>query len=353
MAKDNTTDSYTMDDELSPNFYSVDFYQKRKKGKFRLCLAPKCCFPVADTHCHVEMFERPWWVFIRAAVHNVGFIACVVDSTDDGIEGIKKVDLAYKKASQMLPDIIDQINNSKDNYDDQITIQLGDSPALCLDKDSICKNPKMPCVRYIVGTHPHYAKNFDEAQEQNLRKMLKNPKVACVGEIGLDFHYDLSPRDLQVEVFKKQLKIADELGFPVSLHLREAHDVALKVFKEIGFSKHGVLLHCFNLGPKELKPWVDAGCYIALGGPLTFKKSFETREAVKMIHQDKLLTETDAPFMTPEPVRGDTCFSDHVIFTADKLCEVLDKYSCKQSFYAQMMDNAQSLLNRAPVNWQK
>lgn len=313
MAKDNSKDSYEMDEILSPNFFSVDFYQKRKKGKYRLTLAPSTEFPVADTHCHIEMFDNPEWCFIRAALHNVSYLACVIDSTDDGQEGFDIVEASYEKASKMLPKIIDKIQNESKPINDIVTIKAGEDVELCLDKNSIYLDAKMPELRYIVGTHPHHAKHLDTNQENNLKKYLKNPRACCVGEIGLDYHYDLSPREDQIAVFKRQLEIAEELGFPVSLHLREAHSDALKVFEEIGFCSKGTLLHCFNLGPEELKPWVEAGCFIALGGPLTFKGSDNTRKAVSLIPEDKLLTETDAPFMTPEPLRGDTCFPDHVI----------------------------------------
>ena len=215
----------------------TDFYEKRKKGKFRLVEPPDMSFPVADTHCHFEMFEDPAWNFVRCAAHNVKFIACVLDSTDDGVEGMQKVEAAYEEAKSLLP-----------------------------------AGTNLPQLKYIVGTHPHHAKKWDDAQEKNLREMLKNPKVSCVGEIGLDYHYDFSPKKDQIDVFKQQLKIANEVGLPVSLHLREAHDDALKIFEEVGFCKHGTLLHCFNLGPEDLKPWVEAGCYIAIGGPVTFKK---------------------------------------------------------------------------------
>ena len=339
--------------ELSPNYYSLDFYQKRKKSKFKLTFAPSTYFCVADTHCHIEMFDKPEWTFVRAAFHNIGFLACVIDSLNDGPDGISKVDDAYKKAQELIPNILKQLDFSNSAANEPIIIKLGDSPELCLDRNSICKNPKLPDYRYIIGTHPHYAKDFDVSQEQKLIEMLKNPKACCVGEIGLDYHYDFSPRKDQVNAFKRQLQIADELGFPVALHLREAHKEALEIFDELGFSKHGTLLHCFNLGENDLKPWVDAGCYIAIGGPVTFKKSDYIRDAIHLIPNNKLLTETDAPFMTPEPLRGDDCFPDHVIFTADVLADVTGNSQNKQMFYNSMYENAQKLLNRDLLPHQK
>lgn len=348
MPKDNSTDSYTMEEEVpSPNFKCLDFYQKRKKGKYRLCAAPDTSFAVADTHCHLEMFENPEWTIIRAAFHNVSFLACVLDSTDDGIEGLNKVEDAYAKAEALLPQVLERVSCEGKQAQERVTIKAAEEePEFCLDKDAICENAQLPKLRYIIGTHPHHAKHFDGAQEKNLYDMLKHKRACCVGEIGLDYHYDLSPRDAQREVFKTQLQIAKELKLPVSLHLREAHSDALEILDEIGFDEYGTLLHCFNLGPEDLKPWLEAGCYIALGGPLTFKNSESTREAAKLIPKDKLLTETDAPFMTPEPLRGDACFPDHVIFNAQMLYDVCGNGESRQTFYSQIYQNALELLDR-------
>lgn len=345
MEKDNTTDSYKFDEELSPNFYSIDFYQKRKKGKFRLVNAPSCNYSLADTHCHVEMFKRPFWLFIRAAFHNISFISCVVDSTNDGPDGIKYIEDAYSLASQKLPEIVNRVKNSSKQLEDILTIKLGDMPEICLDKNSICDNPKMPKIKFTVGTHPHYSKDFNEFQIDNLYKMLDNKKVSCVGEIGLDYFYNFSSKEKQISAFKKQINIAKELKLPIALHLRDSHEEALKVLNEIGFDKYGTLLHCFNLGPEELKPWVDAGCYIALGGAFTFKNNLETKKALPLIPLDKLLIETDAPFMTPEPLRGDTCFSDHIIFTADQIYNTYNFGLSKKEFYKKLVQNANNLLN--------
>ena len=107
--------------------------------------------------------------------------------------------------------------------------------------------------------------------------MLKDPRVAALGEIGLDYHYDFSPRDDQREAFRRQLRLAKEAGLPVALHLREAHDEALAIMREEGFPEAGTLLHCFNLDWATLEPWVEEGCYVAFGGALTFKNADDTR----------------------------------------------------------------------------
>ena len=212
----------------------------------------------------------------------------------------------------------------------------------------------MPRVRIATGCHPHNAKRYDDALEALLRERLRDPRVCAIGEIGLDFHYDFSPRDDQRQAFRRQVRLAHELGLPVILHVREAHDEALALMREEGFPEAGVLLHCYNLDAATLAPWVEAGCYVAFGGPLTFKKADEVREAAQLVPIDRLLTETDAPYMTPEPMRGMTCGPEHVIFTAERLAEVR---GCapggeREAFLAQLMENARRLLDRDPLPWQ-
>lgn len=134
----------------------------------------------------------------------------------------------------------------------------------------------MPRVRFACGVHPHNAKYFDDARDE-LIALLARPETCCLGEVGLDYHYDFSPRDVQREVFAAQLQMAQEHGLPVSLHLREAHDDALAILRETGVPKAGCIVHCFNLDAQTLAPFLELGCYVAFGGPLTFKKSWETR----------------------------------------------------------------------------
>ena len=125
--------------------------------------------------------------------------------------------------------------------------------------------------------------------------------------------------------------------------------------RDEGFPEAGTLLHCFNLDWDVLKPWVEAGCYVAFGGPLTFKNADEVRDAAARVPANRLLTETDAPYMTPEPMRGMTCGPEHVVFTAERLAEVR---GCapgpeRKALLDQLMENARGLLDRPATPWQK
>ena len=213
----------------------------------------------------------------------------------------------------------------------------------------------MPRVRFAVGCHPHNAKFYDDDLERALLDRLADPRVSAVGEIGLDYHYDFSPREDQREAFRRQIRVAKQAGLPVVLHVREAHDEAFAILQEEGFPEAGTLLHCFNLDAAEVARWVEAGCYIAFGGPLTFKKADEVREAAALVPADRLLTETDSPYMTPEPVRGTDCGPAHTIYTANVLCEVrgADTPEARAALLAQLYENAQHLLNRKPTCWQR
>ena len=182
--------------------------------------------------------------------------------------------------------------------------------------------PRVPRIRIATGCHPHNAKHYDDALEAALRERLHDGRVSAVGEIGLDYHYDLSPRDDQREAFRRQIRLAKEAGLPVVLHLREAHDDGFAILSEEGFPPAGTLLHCFNLDAAELARWAEAGCYIAFGGPLTFKKADYVREAATLVPADRLLTETDAPYMAPVPYRGKRCDSSMIAKTAERIAEI-------------------------------
>ena len=175
-----------------------------------------------------------------------------------------------------------------------------------------------------------------------------------MGEIGLDYHYDLSPREDQRRAFRRQIRLAHTTGLPAALHVREAHDEAFAILREEGFPEPGTLLHCFDLDWETLEPWVDRGCFVALGGALTFKRCQDTRDAVARTPRNLLLTETDSPYMTPEPMRGMPCGPAHTVFTAACMAEVLgcETEKARNEMLAQIAQNARALLDRPPTAWQ-
>lgn len=157
-----------------------------------------------------------------------------------------------------------------------------------------------------IGTHPHDAKLHDDGADERIRGLINsNPKIVAWGEIGLDFHYDNSPRDVQINVFRQQLKSARELELPVIIHTREAEDETIKILSEEwnGSRKPGVM-HCFSGSLELAQRAVQLGFLISFSGIVTFKKADDLKAVAKAVPLDHLLIETDCPFLTPVPYRG-------------------------------------------------
>jgi len=157
-----------------------------------------------------------------------------------------------------------------------------------------------------VGVHPHDAKLYDDQAENHLVELVQSSKkVIAWGEIGLDFYYDHSPRDLQIEVFRRQVRKARDLGLPIIIHSRDADEETIELLKaECSGDFHGGIMHCFGGTPEMAKQLMDIGFLISFAGNVTFKKAENLRESAKVVPLDKLLVETDCPFLTPVPFRG-------------------------------------------------
>jgi TatD DNase family protein len=174
-----------------------------------------------------------------------------------------------------------------------------------------------------VGVHPHEARKATDETWRRLRELLAHPKVRAVGEIGLDYHYDYSPRDCQRAVFVEQMRIAREAGLPIVIHTREAWQDTLDLLREHWQPGGlGVVMHCFSGGPQEAAQALDLGCYLAFGGVITFPKAERVREAALRTPLDRLLLETDAPYLAPVPNRGKRNEPAFVVETARKLAEL-------------------------------
>ena len=168
------------------------------------------------------------------------------------------------------------------------------------------------------GVHPHEAEGCKQGYLPVLKKLCSEEKCVAVGEIGLDYHYDFSPRDIQKTVFEQQLVLAKELDLPVIIHDREAHEDTLELLKR--YKPKGVV-HCFSGSVEMAKEIVKLGMYIGLGGAVTFKNARKPLEVAAYVPDEKLLIETDCPYMTPVPHRGKRCDSSYIPFTAQVLAD--------------------------------
>ena len=175
-----------------------------------------------------------------------------------------------------------------------------------------------------IGVHPHDAKLFDDAAEERLGNLLTgSERVVAWGEIGLDYHYDHSPRDVQREVFQRQLKLARGLNLPVIIHSREADEDTVSILCEelSGYERAGVL-HCFGGSLQMARAAIDLGFYVSFAGNLTFKKAEDLREIARQLPLDRLMVETDCPYLTPVPFRGKRNEPARVVETAGCLAKL-------------------------------
>ena len=206
---------------------------------------------------------------------------------------------------------------------------------------------KYPWCYAAAGFHPHDAQHMDDMDLLMIKGLAKKNKVMAIGEIGLDFHYDRSPRDLQREAFRKQIRLANELKMPIVIHSREADQEVMDILKEegafseerkswfpkrpdpTGYANGGdmcddarVLLHCYS-GSAELgRQYVKLGATLSIAGPVTYKNNKKTIAVVEEVPIDFLLVETDSPYLTPEPFRGKKNNPSLVEYTAKKVAEI-------------------------------
>lgn len=251
---------------------------------------------IADTHCHLNMLSDKASAIAHAAACGVSLLVNMTDPVEDAAEAYAHIGSWMEQAQSLLD--------------------------ACAREGSLPKGISVPEYRMAVGVHPHNAKDFTPEVEELLERCLEDPRTVALGEVGLDYHYDLSPRDVQRDVFARQLEIARKREMPVVLHLREAHADALPILREAGLASGRVLVHCWNLAYAEFAPFARTGCLAAIGGPVTFGKGDDARESAALMPQDRLVTETDSPYMAPAPLRGTECTPAHTVFSTAKICEV-------------------------------
>lgn len=188
------------------------------------------------------------------------------------------------------------------------------------------------------GIHPHEANGFREEDLTELAEMFRSGTIRAIGEIGLDFYYDHSPRDVQREVCIRQMELAWELKATVAFHIRDAHGEMLEIMKHMKSRLTGGIIHCFSGSAEQAREYLKLGYYISFAGPLTFKKAPRLQEAARQIPTERLLIETDSPYMAPEPVRGRRNEPANVRYVGMKLAEI--RGESPEEVAAYTMENA-------------
>ena len=187
---------------------------------------------------------------------------------------------------------------------------------------SIMLSKRHEAVYAAVGVHPHEASTCDANTIDTLKILSREPKVVAIGEIGLDYHYDFSPREVQKEWFAKQIALAVELKLPIIIHDRESHQDVIDIVKAMKTDTIGGVFHCFSGSTEMAREILELGLHIGIGGPVTFKKARKPVEVVQFIPLERILIETDCPYLAPEPYRGRRNWSGYLTSIIDKIAEI-------------------------------
>lgn len=196
-----------------------------------------------------------------------------------------------------------------------------------------------PGVKAVVGIHPHEASALDRSALREIKRLAADPSVVGIGETGLDFYRNLSPRADQERAFRAQLELARELSLPVVVHDREAHQDTLRILEEYAPFEDDLVMHCFSGDLRMARIVLDMGGYLSVAGPVTFHNAGRLRELVKAVSSDRLLIETDSPFLSPHPYRGKPNSPAKLVLIARKVAELkgvpLEELALPNPFSAQ------------------
>jgi len=191
-----------------------------------------------------------------------------------------------------------------------------------------------------IGVHPHNAEEANDDTWERLLELVKRSKVLAWGEIGLDYYRDLSPRLIQKEVFIQQIKLANEVGLPIVIHNRDAHQDVLEIIKTTP-PQYGGIFHCYSGSWEMAKVLLNMGFYLSFAGPVTYKNARQTVEVAKQAPLDRILVETDSPYLTPEPRRGKRNEPTYVVEIVHKIAEI--RNASFEDIAEQTMRNAKTI----------
>lgn len=210
-----------------------------------------------------------------------------------------------------------------------------------MDASAIALTEQYDNVYCAVGTHPHEASGFTDATYDYYKDLVsKHDKIRAIGEIGLDYFYDFSPRNVQQNVFIRQLALAREVDLPIIIHDRDAHGDTLRILQEYGKGNYGIF-HCYSGSLEFAKEVMKLGFYISFAGPVAFPKSTKLKEVAKDIPLDRILVETDSPYLTPPPFRGRRNDPSKVQYVAQEIATL--KGMDSEEFAAIALDNGKRI----------
>ena len=212
-------------------------------------------------------------------------------------------------------------------------------------KFSIELAEKYDYIYAAVGIQPQEV--YKEESLSEIEKLAKHPKVVAIGEIGLEYHYDVAPKELQIEYFERQIEIANKLSLPIVVHNREAHADTLSILKRTPANASGVI-HCFSGSVETAKEFLKLGYFLGFDGPITFKNAKTAIEVLEYVPLDKILVETDAPYLTPMPFRGTRNNSIYIKYTLEKIADI--KHITTNEIADITMKNALNLFNKVDNN---
>ncbi len=207
-------------------------------------------------------------------------------------------------------------------YEEGITLMMLPGADLESSQSAVVIANQYSYVYAAVGVHPHGANVMDELTLGLLRSLSRDKKVRAIGEIGLDYYYDNSPREVQKKWFRRQLQLAQEMKLPVIIHDRDAHQDVMDLLDDADHYDVGVVMHCFSGSSELAKEYLKRGAYISLAGPVTFKNARKAVEVAEMVPMDRLLIETDSPYLTPMPFRGKRNEPLYVKYVAERIAEI-------------------------------
>lgn len=226
---------------------------------------------------------------------------------------------AHLNAEQFDEDLEEVITRAQENGVENMVIVGFDRPTITRAMELV---EKYDFMYASVGWHPVDAIDMNDEDLAWIEELSSHPKVVAIGEMGLDYYWDKSPKEIQKEVFRKQIQLAKKVNLPIVIHNREATADIVEILKEEGASEVGGIMHCFSGSVEVAQECLNMNFYISLGGPVTFKNARKPKEVAEAVPLEKLLIETDCPYLAPHPYRGKRNEPGYVKLVAEQIAEL-------------------------------